>query len=62
MYAERREDPPVAHPLETFIKGMPVRPKSFTIASALPAAADPPNANWISLHSISASDKASRAA
>jgi hypothetical protein len=46
----------------TFIKGIPVRPSSATIESALPAAEEPPYANWISFQSISASPRASFAA
>jgi hypothetical protein len=34
--------PPVAHPLATLVKGSEVRPSSFTMISALPAAALPP--------------------
>ena len=53
LNAEISELPPVAQPLATLIKGMPVSPSSFTSASALPALALPPNANWISRHSYS---------
>ena len=45
LQAPNMAEPPVAHPLATLMKGMPVSPNSDTMVSAFPAASDPPNAN-----------------
>ncbi len=50
--------PPVAQPFLTFVKGIPVRPRSETSVSARPDPSLPPKATWTSVHSSPASRSA----
>src|SRR5687768_1792871 len=55
-------EPPVAQPLRTLMNGTPVRPRTETVVSALPAASEPPAANSTSCQPTPASARAARAA
>ena len=57
-----KAEPPVAHPFLTLMKGTPVRPRTDTVVSALPAASEPPAAKSISSQPRPASVSAARAA
>src|SRR4051794_30393570 len=46
LAADTRAEPPVAQPLRTLTNGRPVRPRSATMASALPPSRDPPAAGF----------------